>query len=159
MQDTETVLKARLNWVEVYQRTGNAALTCRRCGVSSKTLRKWRQRYQAQGVAGLRSRGRRPHRLRSRKVTPEQESLILHLRRTRRLGPKGLQRELLRLHPLRFFTRTIYHLEGVARSWSLALTSLLAPPAAQTLHPSNSGRPRASRHLQGGTQPLPVHRH
>jgi len=32
----------------------------------------------------------------------------LHLRRTRHLGPKGLQRELLRLHQLRLSTRTIW---------------------------------------------------
>jgi len=32
----------------------------------------------------------------------------LELRRTRRLGPKGLQRELLRLHQLRFSTRTLW---------------------------------------------------
>ena len=108
MQDTESLLKARQRWVEMYQVTGNAALTCRRCGISKKTLRKWWQRYQAQGVEGLHSRSRRPHTLRPRKVTPEQETLILYLRRTRRLGPKGLQRELLRLHQLRFSSRTIW---------------------------------------------------
>ena len=108
MIDSAAVLKARLRWVEMYQRTGQAALTCRRCGISKPTLRKWWQRYQESGLDGLRSRSRRPHRLPSRKVTPEHEALILQLRRTRHLGPKGLQRELLRLHQLRFSTRTIW---------------------------------------------------
>ncbi len=118
MQDSEAVLKARLHWVEMYHRTDNAALTCRRCGISQKTLPKWRQRYQAEGFQGLRSRSRRPRRLRSLQLTPEQEALILQLRRTRRLGPKGLQRELLRLYQLRFSTRTIWkvlHAHGASR--------------------------------------------
>ena len=107
MNDSAAVLKARLRWVEMSQSTGQAALTCRRCGISKPTLNKWWQRYQANGPEGLRSRSRRPHKLRPRKVTPEHEALILRLRRTRHLGPKGLQRELLRLHQLRFSSRTI----------------------------------------------------
>ncbi len=87
MIDSEAVLKARLSWVELYQRTGQAALTCRRCGISKPTLRKWWQRYQDSGIDGLRSRSRRPHQLRSRKVTPEHEALILQLRRHPPLRP------------------------------------------------------------------------
>ncbi|BCM94157.1 hypothetical protein IAD21_06060 [Abditibacteriota bacterium] len=117
MIDPEFVLKARLGWVQMYQATHNQALTCRRCGISKKTLRKWCRRYEEQGEEGLRSRSHRPHNLRPRKVMPEHEVLILELRRTRRLGPKGLQRELLRLHELRFSTRTIWkvlHKHGVS---------------------------------------------
>jgi transposase len=108
MLDPEPVLKARLVWVQMYERTQNAALTCRRCGISKATLRKWWLRYQQHGEVGLQSQSRRPHHLRPRQVTPEQETLILDLRRTRKLGPKGLQRELLRLHQLSFSTRTIW---------------------------------------------------
>ena len=117
MIDPEPVLKARLGWVQMYQATQNQALTCRRCGISKKTLRKWCRRYEAQGEEGLRSQSRRPHKLPPSKVTSEHEALILELRRTRRLGPKGLQRELLRLHQLRFSTRTIWkvlHKHGVS---------------------------------------------
>lgn len=108
MIDPEHVLKARLGWVQMRERTQNAALTCRRCGISKATLLKWWRRYQDQGEAGLCSQSRRPHKLRARKVAPEHEALILELRRTRHLGPKGLQRELLRLHQLRFSTRTVW---------------------------------------------------
>ena len=45
MQDSEAVLKARLTWVQMYERTGDAGLTCRRCGISRPTLRKWSSRY------------------------------------------------------------------------------------------------------------------
>jgi len=108
MQDSEAVLKARLTWVELYQQTGDAGLTCRRCGISRPTLRKWCQRYQQDDLEGLRSQSRRPHKLRERKVTPNHEKLILELRRARRLGPKGLQRELKRLHQISFSTCTIW---------------------------------------------------
>jgi transposase InsO family protein len=54
------------------------------------------------------SQSRRPHHLPPRKVTPEQETVILEIRRSRHLGPKGLQRELLRLHQWSFSTRTIW---------------------------------------------------
>lgn len=90
MIDPEPVLKARLRWVQMYERTQHANLTCRRCGISKATLRKWWLRYQEHGQAGLHSQSRRPHRLRPRKVTPQQQALILEMRRTRKLGPKGL---------------------------------------------------------------------
>ena len=117
MNDPEPVLKARLRWVKHYEQSQNAALSCRRCGISKATLLKWWRRYQSQGEAGLFSQSRRPHHLRERKVTPEHETLVLKLRRRRHLGPKGLQRELLRLHQLRFSTRTIWkilHRHGVS---------------------------------------------
>lgn len=100
MKDPEEVLRARLRWVQIYQQTQHLTLTSRRCGISKATLLKWWRRYEEAGEAGLRSQSRRPHQLRPKKVTSEHEVLILELRRTRHLGPKGLQRELLRLHQL-----------------------------------------------------------
>ncbi len=32
--------QTRLDWVELYQETGNAGVVCRRCGISRPTLRK-----------------------------------------------------------------------------------------------------------------------
>jgi len=40
-------------WISLYEKTGNASLTCWRCGISKPTLRKWWKRYQAQGPKGL----------------------------------------------------------------------------------------------------------
>jgi transposase-like protein len=63
------LIKARLAWVELYAKTGDAGLVCRRCGISRPTLRKWWRRYQADGEAGLVEHSRRPHLLsRSPKV-------------------------------------------------------------------------------------------
>lgn len=102
------LLKARLAWVELSAKTGDAGLVCRRCGISRPTLRKWWRRYQADGEAGLVEHSRRPHRLAAQKVFADQEALILSLRRERRLGVKQLRNELIRQHDLMLSLDTIH---------------------------------------------------
>lgn len=99
---------ARLVWVTTYERTGDAGLTCRHCGISRPTLRKWWRRYRADGVARLRDQSRRPHHSPGRKISQVEEQRILTLRRDRRLGVKRLRNELVRLHGLRLSIDTIY---------------------------------------------------
>jgi transposase-like protein len=41
--------------------TGNVALTCRYYGISRQVFYKWRRRYDADGLEGLRDRSHRPH--------------------------------------------------------------------------------------------------
>ena len=100
--------KARLAWVELYAKTGDAGLVCRRCGISRPTLRKWWRRYQADGETGLVEHSRRPRRLAAQKVFADQEALILSLRRERRLGVKQLRNELIRQHDLTLSLDTIH---------------------------------------------------
>jgi len=109
MTDPPELLKARLTWVTMYQQNKDAGLTCRRCGISRPTLRKWTRRFQETGEEGLRSQSRVRKNLTPRKVTDEHEKLILELRQKRNLGPKGLQRELKRLHGFTFSSSTIWH--------------------------------------------------
>ncbi len=97
MTDSPEILKARRTWVEVYRQTGNAGLTCRRCGISRPTLRKWTRRFAADGEAGLHSRSRRPNTLAESKRTSELTERVLTLRRERNLGSTRMQAELLRL--------------------------------------------------------------
>ncbi len=106
--DPEHVLRARMSWVRHYQQSGNARLTCLRCGISYPTLKKWWARYLEAGEQGLRSRSRRPHTLPPPKVTQAHEELILKLRQERRIGPKRIQYELNRLHGIHFSTGTIW---------------------------------------------------
>ena len=70
-------IQQRLQWVRLYQESGDTGLVCRRCGISRPTLRKWWRRYQDLGEAGLNSLSRRPKTSPSRKVTSKDESLIL----------------------------------------------------------------------------------
>ena len=98
----------RLGWVRLYEEIGDAGVACRRCGISRPTLRKWWRRYQAEGVAGLETRSRRPHRSPGRKVLEPEEGLILRLRRERELGLKRLRIELIRDHDLKLSLDTLH---------------------------------------------------
>jgi transposase InsO family protein len=103
----EAVVKMRLGWVEHYQKSGNLSLSSRRCGVSRRTLYKWVQRHQNQGVDGLKDQSRRPKRCPSNKVTEQHRVWIGQLRQ-RRLGPRRIQNELERCYQVHFSTATIY---------------------------------------------------
>lgn len=114
--DDPHLVQARLAWVQLYQQTGDAGLTCRRCGISRPTLRKWYRRYLADGLDGLHTRSRRPHRLRPSNIDQTLRERILTLRRERNLGPKRIQAQLLRHEGIRRSTSTIWkvlHRAGV----------------------------------------------
>lgn len=85
----------RLGWVRMYQQTGDAGLTCRRCGISRPTLHLWRRRFENEGIEGLRTRSKRPHRSPNLKRTPELEERVLQMRRQQNLGARRIQSELL----------------------------------------------------------------
>lgn len=103
--DHET--QAWLEWVKTFEQTGDAGLTCRRCGISRPTLGKWVRRYEAQRIERLASRSHRPHHQPQCKIHPEQEQWILALRRERKLGARRIQNELYRAHRLRLSLRSI----------------------------------------------------
>jgi transposase InsO family protein len=78
--------KARLRMLQHAQRlSGNVSQTCRFFGVSRALFYIWKQRYEKHGVAGLRDKSRRPHKIRFR-IAPEIVSLILRIREERRYG-------------------------------------------------------------------------
>jgi transposase InsO family protein len=88
-------IKARLEWVKLYETTKNAGFVCRRCGISRPTLRKWWRRFQKTGETGLNELSRRPHHSPNRKVLDKEIGWISELRK-RRLGSRRIQSELLR---------------------------------------------------------------
>ena len=92
--------KQRLGWVELYERTQDAGLTWRRCGISRPTLRKWWRRYQDQGVIGLQGESRCPISSPLKKVDERTEALTLSLRKKRKPGPKRIKSELKLLHDI-----------------------------------------------------------
>lgn len=100
-------VKQRLIWIRLYEQIHNARLTCRRCGISAPTLRKWWRRYQAQGEGGLASLSRRPKFSPKQKTTEHVDSLIQMMRQQRRLGARRIQGELLRLHQIHLSRRTV----------------------------------------------------
>ncbi|HEY9845500.1 MAG TPA: IS481 family transposase [Candidatus Caenarcaniphilales bacterium] len=100
-------VKMRLQWVQHYQETRNAGLTCRRCGISRPTLRKWVQRFEQHGVEGLQDQSRRPKHCPPPKVLEQHRQWIVSLRK-RRLGSRRIQSELLRLYHFSLSTSTIH---------------------------------------------------
>jgi len=101
-------IKARLRWIKLYQKTSDAGLVCSRCGISRPTLRKWLRRYKETGIDGLHNRSKKPHRSPNKKVTKENETLILDLRKKRKVGARRIQNELIRNHELSFSLATIH---------------------------------------------------
>lgn len=107
--DMDAKVKMRLQWVQLYRKIGNASVTCRRCGISRPTLRKWSQRYEQQGLEGLQDQSRRPKKCPPPKVLEQQRQWIVSLRQ-RRLGARRIQSELIRLHQFSLSTATIHKL-------------------------------------------------
>lgn len=101
-------IQQRLQWVRLYEGNRDAGFVCRRCGISRPTLRKWWNRYQEHGIDGLVSRSRRPHSSPAKKVGLKEESLILDLRKSRNLGARRIQNELLRHNEISLALATIH---------------------------------------------------
>lgn len=93
-------IKARLEWVKLYQETKNAGFVCRRCGISRPILRKWWQRFQKCGETGLADLSRRSHNSPNRKIFDKEVKWVSALRK-RRLGSRRIQSELLRNYAFR----------------------------------------------------------
>lgn len=74
--------KKRLAWMDFYQKTGNARLTCRHFGISPDTFYRWRRRYQGKNLKTLEAdpKAKRPRQLRIPTTPPSLVSLIQSLR-------------------------------------------------------------------------------
>jgi transposase InsO family protein len=99
-------IKARLEWVKLYEETKDTGLVCRRCCISRPTLRKWWRRFQKSGQDGLNELSRRPKNSPNRKVFEKEINWVAEFR-NRRLGSRRIQRELLRNHGLRVSRATL----------------------------------------------------
>jgi transposase len=101
-------IKKRMIWIKVYEESKDAGITCRKCGISRPTLRKWLRRYEQYGEIGLTSKNRKPLHSPAQKVFEKQESWILEIRKERRLGARGIQHEMVRLHDYHLSLATIH---------------------------------------------------
>jgi len=69
---------------------------CIAFGVSRETWYKWKRRYDAYGIDGLKDQSREPHNVKNVKVTEELEKLVLELRLNNRFGPMRIRFRLKR---------------------------------------------------------------
>lgn len=92
-----TRAKQRLSWIRWHQEHGqNVCRTCERFAISRDTFYRWHNRYQAEGVAGLEDRSRRPQRVRQRTWSVE---LVQEVQRLREEYPRWGKEKLARLLP------------------------------------------------------------
>ena len=86
--------KRRMKWVSTYQESGDAGLTCRRCGISRPTLRKWLRRFEQGGLSALETRSSRPLTSPHRKVNDQMLATIVGLRDAKNIGARRIQIEM-----------------------------------------------------------------
>jgi len=79
--------------------TGNVAQTCRYYGISRQTFYKWRNRYDEQGLEGLRDRSSRPH-THPNATSAEVVGKIMYLRQHYHFGPHKIAMYLKRYHDI-----------------------------------------------------------
>ncbi len=80
-QELSREARARLQWMDFYRAHRNAALTCRRFGISRQTFYRWWRRFDPHDLTALEDRSHRPHRRRQPTWTPELADGVLQLRR------------------------------------------------------------------------------
>jgi len=79
--------------------SGSVAKTCRYYGISRTLFYKWKRRYEAEGLGGLRNRSRRP------KTSPKATSTevvgkVIYLRSNYHFGPQKISMYLKRYHDI-----------------------------------------------------------
>lgn len=103
-QDREALWRQKI--LDLATRT-NVSRACRYYGVSRQLFYRWHRRYEVSGVAGLKSRSRRPHH-HPRATHQEVVGKILYLRTTYHFGPARISMYPDRHHHERLTTAGIY---------------------------------------------------
>ncbi|MDA8254194.1 MAG: IS481 family transposase [Betaproteobacteria bacterium] len=85
-ENARTTRHGRMLMIERLQAGWSAPAVARAFGITAKTVRKWRHRFQVEGAAGLTDRSSRPHHSPTR-LDSQAEEEIEALRRSRMTGP------------------------------------------------------------------------
>jgi len=103
------IIRKRLAWILMYQKSGNASYVCRYFGIARKTFYKWLKRYENSGnnMQSLLDESKRP------KTSPMEtredfQRLIARLRKSTRMGPDRLKFFLLRDYGIEVKRGAIY---------------------------------------------------
>lgn len=103
-----TTAKARMGLIETYKKTGSISATAREWHCSRQTVRKWLERYAAEGEAGLCDRPRRPHHS-PRQTDPNLEQAVLQAWQETHYGRRRLAL-LLRAQGIEISPHTVRHI-------------------------------------------------
>lgn len=91
--NARTTLHGRLLIVQRYRHGWRQTHIAAAMGISRRCVAKWIGRFANEGVAGLRDRSSRPHRMPTRTST-EVEAMVVGLRRQERRGRDWISAEL-----------------------------------------------------------------
>ena len=122
--------------------SGNVAATCRYYGISRECYYRWRRRYEADGLEGLKDRSHRPHRS-PRATQAEVIEKIVWLRKHYHFGPEKIAMYLARYHDVAISTSGVWRI--------LKRLGLNRLPASQRYK-------RHDRRWKRYERPLPGHR-
>lgn len=89
--------------------SGNVAATCRYYGISRECYYRWRRRYEADGLDGLKDRSHRPHRS-PRTTQAEVIEKIVWLRKHYHFGPAKIVMYLARYHDVTISTSGVWRI-------------------------------------------------
>jgi transposase InsO family protein len=104
------IIENRYKMITEPERSGKSISdVCIEFGVSRETWYKWKRRYDAYGIDGLKDQSRKPHNIKKVKVTEELEKLVLELRLNNRFGPMRIRFRLKRKYGVSLGTKTIYN--------------------------------------------------
>jgi transposase InsO family protein len=92
-RNARTTFQGRLLIVQRHEAGWPQAHIAKAMGISRKCVKKWLDRYAAEGESGLLERSSRPHHM-PRRTPPASEQRIVELRRRLRRGPDWLGAEL-----------------------------------------------------------------
>jgi len=103
------LIRKRLAWILMYEKTGNVSYVCRYFGISRKTFYKWLKRYQRSGnkPESLLDRSTRPKKS-PKETKPKIKKLIKSLRKRTNFGPDRLSLFMLIDHRKSVSRSTIY---------------------------------------------------
>lgn len=160
--------EARRKLVQTYRQTGSITQTAWQWQTSRQVVRKWVQRWQSEGKAGLVDRSHRPHRC-PRRTNPALEEQVVKLRKATgygraRLSQKLWQRERLALSPNTI--RHILHRSGLVQprrrrkvcypahwAWETEEPFALAQVDVKDIRDEETLGPRLVHHLQQAQLP------
>jgi transposase InsO family protein len=105
------IIENRYRMIIEPERSGKSISdVCIAFGVSRETWYKWKRRYDAYGIDGLKNQSRKPHNIKNVKITEELEKLVLELRLNNRFGPMRIRFRLKRKYGVSLGTKSIYNL-------------------------------------------------
>ncbi len=100
------IIENRYRMIIEHERSGKSISDiCTAFRVSRQTWYKWKRRYNAYGLQGLKNQSKRPHTIKNMKVIKEMEKIILELRLNHRFGPMRIRFRLKRKYGIMLGTK------------------------------------------------------